>query len=256
MKFSVELVIPGLITAGAAIGCGLARRHQARRLAHLLNAQSSSIAELHELQATVAQQLGGGSFKEHVKLSAEVICNEPLIAPWSGESCVAYRQTITNLLEVRKESTYTDSEGRSHTEINWERRDETLSELERRCDFKLRQGANNISFTSAGAEMELETVFNTVDPPQSINSLTSRSLGVRRTEDIFRASGMVFVLAECNDANGELCLEIPSEGGTFVVHRGNEEDFNQAIRSWRRIWSASAIALAGTSLIFFLLAIM
>ena len=251
----MELVIPGLITAGAAIGCGLARRRQARRLAHLLNAQSSSIAELHELQATVAQQLGGGSFKERIKLSAEVLCNEPLLAPWSGEPCVAYRQTITNLLEVRKESTYTDSEGRNHTDINWERRDETLSELERRCDFKLRQGAASIALDPAGAELEMETVFNSVEPPQSNINLTSRSLGVRRTENIFRASGMVFVLAECNDANGELCLQAPAEGGTFVVRRGNEEDFSQAIRSWQRIWSVTTIALTGTSLILLLLAI-
>jgi hypothetical protein len=78
---------------------------------------------------------------------------------------------------------------------------------------------------------------------------------VRRKEEIFRASGMVFVLAECNDSNGELCLQAPSEGGTFVVRRGNEEEFSQAIRIWRRIWSVTAIALTGTSLILFLLAI-
>jgi hypothetical protein len=130
-------------------------------------------------------------------------------------------------LEVRKESTYTDSEGRNHTDINWERRDETLSELERRCDFKLRQGAASISLAPAGSELELETVFNSVDAPQSNNNITSRSLGVRRKEEIFRASGMVFVLAECNDSNGELCLQAPSEGGTFVIRRGNEEEFSQ-----------------------------
>lgn len=145
-KFSLPLVILGLFTAGAATGCDIARRQQAWRLANLLNAQGSS------------------SFTERVKPSAEVICNEPLIVPWSREPCVTYGQTITNLFEMRKK-------------INWERRDETPSELEHHCDFKIRPGASSISFAPAGAEMELETVFNTVDPPQPINSLTSRSLG-------------------------------------------------------------------------------
>lgn len=85
-KFSLPLVILGLFTAGAATGCDIARRQQAWRLANLLNAQGSS------------------SFTEHVKPSAEVICNEPLIVPWSREPCVTYGQTITNLFEMRKKS--------------------------------------------------------------------------------------------------------------------------------------------------------
>lgn len=41
----------------------------------------------------------------------------------------------------------------------------------------------------------MEPVFHPVDPPQDGNTSTTRSLGVLREEAIFRASGMVFVLA-------------------------------------------------------------
>ena len=55
------LLLPALLGAGA-LGTGLARRHQAGQLAHLLDARSSSVAELIDLQRTVAAQLGPGSF--------------------------------------------------------------------------------------------------------------------------------------------------------------------------------------------------
>ena len=88
------LLIAALLGSGA-VGTGLARRHQARKLSRLLDARSSSVAELLDLQATVAEQMGEGSFQERVKLSAEIVCAEPLTAPWSGEPCVAFIDTTT-----------------------------------------------------------------------------------------------------------------------------------------------------------------
>jgi len=84
-----QLLIPAVLGAGA-VATGLARRHQARRLATLLDARSTSVAELRDLQATVAEQLGAGCFRERVKLSGELVCTDPLTAPWSGEPCVAF----------------------------------------------------------------------------------------------------------------------------------------------------------------------
>ena len=250
----MELVITGVFAAIVAIGCGLARRHQARNLALLLNANSSSIAELHGLQAAVAEQLGPGSFRERVKLSAEIVCDEPLLAPWSGEPCVAFSQTVTHQLEVQTETITTDSEGRTQKTIAWESQNQILSTLERRCPFHLRQGAQTISLISDGADLDLEPVFSHVDPPQNNNTSTTRSLGVLREEHIFSASGMVFVLAECSDADGMLRLQAPSESGLFVVRRGTEDDFSRSIRFWRRLWGAAAWILSVTALGLFIVA--
>jgi hypothetical protein len=250
----LELFITGLIASIAAIGSGLARRHQVRNLAVLLDAHSSSIAELHGLQATVAEQLGPGSFRERVKLSAEIVCDQPLLAPWSGEPCVAFSQTVTHQLGVKTETINTDSEGKTQKTISWEQRNETLSTLERRCPFHLRQGAQTVSLIPDGADLELEPVFHHVDPPQNSNSLTTRSLGVLREEAIFSASSMIFVLAECSDADGMVRLQAPSESGLFVVRRGTEDDFSQSIRFWRRLWGAAASSFSVLALALFLLA--
>ena len=245
------LLIPALLGSGA-VGTGLARRHQARKLANLLDARTSSVAELIDLQATVAEEMGEGSFQERVKLSAEIVCAEPLTAPWSGEPCVAFIDTTTCLMEVRTETTRTDSDGNSSTKVSWERREETLDKLERRQGFELRQGSQTLPLNPDDAELDLETVFAEVEPPTRRDTADTRQLGIRREEAILRASGMAFVVGECSDASGNLLLQAPQTGGLFVVRRGNEEEFSRAIRRWRRIWMVSTWVLAGIAIILLL----
>lgn len=249
---ATELLIVGLLSAGGAIGCSLARRHQASRLSGLLEARSTSVEELQSLQATVAEQMGGGSFSERVKLNAEIVCDDPLQAPWSGEPCVAFDDTETELVEVYEETTSTDANGRTTRQGSWQRRDQTLSQLERRCGFRLRQGSCSLPVEPEGADLELETVVDSTDRSGSGGPLGDladmaggrRSLGVRRVERILRASGSVFVVAECSDASGVLQLQTPGESGLFVLRRGSEAEYSRSLRRWRRIWTVSALALA------------
>lgn len=260
---AAELLIVSLLSASGAIGCGLARRHQARRLSGLLEARSTSLEELQGLQATVAEQMGAGSFCERVKLSAEIVCDEPLQAPWSGEPCVAFTDTETELVEVYEETTSTDANGRTTRQGSWQRRDQTLSELERRCGFQLRQGSCTLAVDPEGADLEMETVVDTTDRSNAGGPMGGRSgmagdrrsLGVRREERILRASGSVFVVAECSDVSGALQLQAPGEGGLFVVRRGGEEAYSRSLRRWRRIWSVSAWALAALTGVLLLMAL-
>lgn len=236
------LVIPALLGA-ASIATGLARRHQAIKLAHLLDARSTSVAELLDLQATVAEQMGAGSFSERVKLSGEIVCAEPLTAPWSGEPCVAHTNTTTSLMEVREERTKTDSEGRTSKEVSWERREETLESLERRCKFELRHGNQMLTIDPTEAELELDKVFSDVEAPREAATFNTRPMGIRREESILRPTGMVFVVAECSDSSGTLQLQAPENAGLFVVRRGDENDLSRSIRRWRRVWMASTWVL-------------
>ena len=243
-----QLLIPALL-GGGSIATGLARRHQARRLATLLDASSTSVTELLELQAAVAEQMGAGAFRERVKLQGTIACNEPLTAPWSGEPCVAFANTTTALMEVRDERTSTDSAGNTTTEVNWERREETLQQLERRCPFALQQGGQSLLVDPEGAELELETVFSQVDPPTTANTGLYRQLGTRRVESLLRAGGPVLVVAECSDASGSLQLQAPASSGLFVVRRGSEDDFSRSIRRWRRIWTWSTWGLSAAAVL-------
>jgi len=95
-----------------------------------------------------------------------------------------------------------------------------------------------------GADLELETVFNQVDPPTAANTGGNRQLGTRRVETLLRAGGSVLVVAECSDVSGSLQLQAPQGAGLFVVRRGSEDDFSRSIRRWRRIWTVSTWILA------------
>ena len=236
------LAIPALLGA-SSIATGLARRHQARKLAHLLDARSTSMAELLDLQATVAEQMGAGSFSERVKLSGEIVCAEPLTAPWSGEPCVAHSNTTTSLMEVREERTSTDDKGKTQTEVSWVRREDTLESLERRCSFELRHGNQILPVDPTEADLDLEQVFSEVEPPRETATFNTRPLGIRREESILSPTGMVFVVAECSDSSGTLQLQAPDKAGLFVVRRGSEDDFSRSIRRWRRVWMVSTWVL-------------
>jgi hypothetical protein len=54
---------------------------------------------------------------------------------------------------------------------------------------------------------------------------------------------MVFVVAECSDSSGTLQLQAPDNAGLFVVRRGDESNFSQSIRRWRRVWMVSTWVL-------------
>jgi hypothetical protein len=54
--------------------------------------------------------------------------------------------------------------------VSWERREETLQQLERRSRFELQQGSQGLPVDPQGAELDLETVFNQVDPPTTANT--------------------------------------------------------------------------------------
>jgi hypothetical protein len=249
---NTTLLIASGVLAASSIGTGLARRHQACKLLLLLDARSSSVSELLDLQQTVADQMGAGAFREQVKLSGEIVCDEPLTAPWSGEPCVAFTNTTTCLMEVREVTTRTDGDGNTQTEVRWQRRDQTIDRFERRCGFSLRQGSQTLPIDPEAAELELECVFSQVDPATRGDTFNTRQLGIERQEAILRPNGMVFVVAECSDTGEHLQLQAPQPSGLFVVRRGSEADFTSSIRRWRRIWMTSTwvlISLAAVLLV-------
>ncbi|MFY8150408.1 MAG: GIDE domain-containing protein [Prochlorococcaceae cyanobacterium] len=239
-----------LVLALAAGFCGWNALRQRRRLRLLRSARSSSIAELQDLHATVAADIGAGAFREQVKLEGELVCDEPLQAPWSGLACVAFIDTVTHVYQERVEESSTDSQGRTTTSSRWEQREQQVSQLERRCGFRLRQGEREIPVDPDRAELGYEPVFSTLDadaaPPGSglLQRQQIRSLGLRREEQLFRAGGPIFVVAEVSDAGGALSLRHPEQEGLFLVRREGEQRLLARTVQHQRGWWAGAAALA------------
>lgn len=255
-QLRMTLLWAALVAAVGAGGFGLARWQQGRRLRVLQGARSTTIAELQGLQSNVADQIGAGAFQEAVRLEGHLVCAEPLLAPWSGEVCVAFIDTVLHVFQERVETSSTDAKGRTSRSSHWEPREEQVSRLERRCCFGLRQGELELPVDPTGAELELETVLDTLDPeadaePRRGGAITPgsasrvRSLGLRRREQVLLASGRIFLMAEASDAGGSLQLGRPVQGGLFLIRRNSMEELLRATRRWQRLWSvATGLLLA------------
>ncbi len=62
------------------------------------------------------------------------------------------------------ETTTTEADGRTSRSSHWEQREEQVSRLERRCPFGLRQDDLELAVDPTGAELELETVVDNLEP--------------------------------------------------------------------------------------------
>lgn len=266
-----------LMAAGLAGGSLWAGQRQRRRLAHLLATRPTTLEELQGLQADVAKEIGAGSFRELVKLQGAMSCEQSLTAPFSGEPCVAYSSRIVELYEELVEHTGKDG-NRSRS---WQNGEHELSSESRRCPFQLGQGQLKVSVDPEGAELEMQSVFSRTEPADwtglgavagfgsseglaatlmasaplagpglaarsdgGLSPGTRRRLGFRRDESIFPAHGDLFLVAEVSDASGALWLQQPSGEGLFLIRRGGEEQLQQQLRRWARIWSWVALVLA------------
>ncbi len=121
--------------------------------------------------------MGSGAYREAVKLEGSLVCAEPLRAPWSGEACVAFIDTVHHVFQERVETTTTEADGRTSRSSHWEQREEQVSRLERRCPFGLRQGDLELAVDPKGAELELETVVDDLEPEAESRSSGSIVLG-------------------------------------------------------------------------------
>ena len=272
-----SLLFGAAVAAACSLGCGLMRRRQQGRLQAIQAIRSVTIEELQGLQQGVAKEIGAGAYTEMVKLQADLICEQPLSAPFSQELCIAYRSRVVEVFEERV--TTSDSAGKSTT--SWQRNERSISSEERRCGFSVQQGNLRLDVDPEGAEIDLVEILNRLDPGQLLpgRSLAGgsgasaaalqlgsaalaanqnraggpsfRLIGYRQEESIFPASGSVFVVAEVSDSAGSLRLRQPQEGGLFLIRHGGEERLLQRLQTSIRLWTvgfASLLVIAVGSL--------
>ena len=277
-----ELLIWSALATICSGGCGLFTARQRGRLRRIQAIRSVTIEELYGLQQEVAKEIGAGAFGEVVKLQADLVCEQPLIAPFSGEGCIAYQNKIVEVFEELVTST--DSEGK--TTRSWQRKDRCISNEERRCDFSVQQGSLRIAVDPDGADIDLVEIINRMEPGQLsplgvsagiegaagvalqlastlINSKAGRGqdqsfrlIGYRRQESIFPASGSVFVVAEASDSDGALRLRQPTKSGLFLIRNQGEEGVLKSLRNSINLWTIGWVSFAVVAIIVLICAML
>jgi hypothetical protein len=282
LKAMSGLLVWSAVAAACSVGCGFFTARQRGRLHKIQSIRSVTIEELHALQQGVAKEIGAGAYGEAVKLQADLVCEQPLIAPFSEESCIAYQNTIVEIFEELV--TTTDSEGK--TTRSWQKKERNISNEERRCDFSLQQGSHRVAVDPDGAEIDLIEIINRMEPGQlaplgrsagiegaagvalqlastMMNANAGRGqgqsfrlIGYRREESIFPASGSVFVVAEASDAGGALQLRQPIKSGLFLIRNEGEERVLKSLRNSINLWTIGWLGFAVIALITLICGVM
>ena len=282
LKAMSELLVLSAVAAACSVGCGFFTVRQRGRLRKIQAIRSVTIEELHGLQQEVAKEIGAGAYGEAVKLQADLVCEQPLIAPFSGEGCIAYQNTIVEVFEELVTST--DSEGK--TTRSWQKRERSISSEERRCEFSLQQGSRRVAVDPDGADIDLIEIINRMEPGQFsplgasagiegaagvalqlastlINSNAGRGqdqsfrlIGYRRQESIFPASGSVFVVAEASDSGGSLRLRQPLKSGLFLIRNKGEEGMLKSLRNSINLWTIGWVGFVVIALIIMICAVL
>lgn len=232
------LIIFGIIFEIVAIVLLFIWRSQKEKLQNLRSANSTNIASLNKMVNDVAQEIGGGSLREYVKLRGIIECDEPIISELKEEPCVYYTMRVTR--EYEEEVTRKNDEGETIHET--ERRSETVAQNSRSIPFRLRddsgeiiidpQGANEIETVKVLEEFRPEThsgnsiTFGNFSFAVSYGSGGTRTLGYRYTESILPIGRQALVIGMATDEDGQIKITKPSQPNQrFIISLKSEEEF-------------------------------
>lgn len=218
------------------------QRNQLRRAFSIRSARSATVAELTQMSKAIAQEIGGGSWREHVKVVGTIECDRPLTSQLKQEPCVYYRMDVRR--EYEETVTVKDNEGNSRQET--QRGSETLSSNQQSVPFVVKDQTGAITVDPDGADIETVKVLDEFRQEQALGGLLSfggfslalgegmtqgkrRTLGYHYSESILPLHRRVLVLGTVSDHMGELTLQKPSQSDQrFIVSLKSDEELAKA----------------------------
>ncbi len=211
------------------------RKNQMHRLRSFRLAEKATVAELQQLAGAVAQEIGGGSWEEYVKLTGMIHCDQPLLSELREEPCVYYRMTVTR--EYEETVTKTDEEGKSYRET--QRRSEVVSDNQRSIPFYLEDATGMIEVNPEGADLETISILDDFRTELDSGGMISygnfslalgdggggrRTLGYRYSESIVPIDRRALIVGIADDRNGHICLQQQvGVNRPFIVSLKDEE---------------------------------
>ncbi len=216
------------------------QRYQKQKFFSLKTARSATVAELETLAREIAQEIGGGSFQDYVKLRGIIRCDQPLISELKQQPCVYYRMIIER--EYEETVTRQDDQGNPIQKI--QRGRETLSSNSQSIPFLLQDRTGSIQVNPNGADIETVNILNEFRQNKTRTDTISwgncsmelrnnakdscRTLGYRYRESILPIERQAFVLARVSDNIERLILEKPQESGQkFIISLKNEQELSR-----------------------------
>lgn len=209
------------------------QRNQKQKVFSIKSARPVKTTELTETASAVADEIGGGSWRDYIKLWGEVQADAPLTSELKQQPCVHYVAKVTR--EYEEMVTERNSEG--NLERKQVRKSEVISNNRQSIPFKLKDDAGTIVVNPDGADIETIQVLNEFRQGASRGGQISfgpvtlstdggagKTLGYRYTESILPVGRNVLVVGAASDLTGQVMVEKPTQGDKkYVISFKNEE---------------------------------
>ncbi|MBE7385941.1 MAG: E3 ubiquitin ligase family protein [Leptolyngbya sp. SIO1E4] len=242
------MVLSGIILLIAGIVLFFVQRHQNQKVFSLKSARPMSAAALSETAGAVADEIGGGSWRDYVKLWGEVVVDRPLHSEHKGEACVHYVSKVIREYETT-EITQTDS-GTSKTERR--RKSETITNNQRSIPFWLRDRTGTVKVNLEGAAIETLSILDEFRPQHSGNTL-----GYRYQESVLPVGRNVLIVGAVSDLTGEVIIGKPVQSAhKYIISLRDEEALTATISRHAKISFYAMLGCLGLGIVVLILGIL
>jgi hypothetical protein len=221
------------------------------------------LAQLAEDAASVAEELGPGSFRQEVKIRGKIVCDAPLTSELSHTACVSYRFSVTR--EFEEVLWERDSQGNDVQRVR--RGTETVASNEVSVPFWLDDGTSRILVDPDRAKVERTKTLDQFQPVSmqigrvgsldlNLSHHPGGTLGYRYEEHALAVGQEVTVVAEAGDEGGQLALRKPeSKDEPFLVTTKGFQELSRSNRTLAAVFKGVSWGMAAVAVLIFLLGV-
>ena len=183
------------------------RRNQQQKLFSIKRARSVTASELTDTAGAVADEIGGGNWRDYVKLWGQVVTAQPLRSEHKQEPCVHYVSTVTREYEEKNE------------EGKLEHKTEQVSSNRRFTQFWLKDDTGSILVNPDGAAIDTVVIMDEFRQERS-----GSTLGYRYAESVLPLGQAVLVVGAVSDATGQVVIGQPVQADhRYLISIKDEE---------------------------------
>lgn len=226
------------------------QRQQKQKLQNVKAARPTTVQELQDTAKAIDEAMGGGNWRDYVKLRGQIASDQPLLSEIKQESCVYYHTQVTQDYET---VTYKRDPETSQRTKETKRSTETLVNQTRSVPFLLKDQTGQILIEPAGADFEKVEILNQFEPATAdVRTLqmgpfsfqvptppTGRQvLGYRYQESIVPIGQTAMVIGTVSDENGNLVIRQSTQSDQrFIVSFKSDEVYAaEASKSAQRLF--------------------
>jgi len=248
------MLIAGLILIVAGIILFFVQKNQKHRAMSLKLAKPATTAELKQMASAIAQEIGGGDWREYVKVVGMIECDRPLVSQLKQEPCVYYKMDVRR--EYEETVTRENSDGKMERET--QRGSESVSSNQQSIPFRVRDAAGEIEVNPEGGNIDTVKVLDEFRQEQARGGMISfggfslavsgygdggrHTIGYRYSESVLPLQRRVVVVGTVSDSHNGLTLQKPMDGKPFIVSMKTDEALTKSADQGAQIAFYSMIA--------------